>query len=135
MAKAQPQSIFGTGKRKESVARIKLTVSKGNVIVNEKPINAYFPTEFSKTQYFKAFNTLGLDPANYTISVKLVGGGKRSQLEAVMYGMAKTLLALNPEYRPQLKAAGLMHRDPRVKERRKYGLAHKARAKKQSPKR
>lgn len=133
--KAQNNSIFETGKRKEAIARIKLQATKGTTVVNEKPIDTYFPGAFAKTNYYKAFTILDLQPENYTISVKTVGGGKNAQLEAVMYGMAKALLELNPDFREKLKTAGLIHRDSRIKERRKYGLAHKARSKKQSPKR
>lgn len=132
---AKVNAILDTGKRKEAIARIKLTVDKGSITVNDKPVEVYFAGPTAKVSYLKPFVVLGLEPENYTISIKLTGGGKSGQLEAVASGIAKALLQLNPEYRPKLKKAKLLRRDPRVKERRKYGLAGKARADKQRPKR
>lgn len=128
-------SLYGTGKRKEAIARIKLLVEKGQVLVNEKQIGEYFPGGIARSAYFKSFNVLDLNPQDYNVSIRVVGGGKAGQLSAVSHGLAKTLLDLNPDYRLKLKKAGLLHRDSRVKERRKYGLAGKARADKQRPKR
>lgn len=132
---ANSTGTFGTGKRKGAIARIKIMNSKGDITVNEMPIAEYFPTEYAKTQYLKAFHILGLNPEAYTITIKTAGGGKSAQLESVSKGIAKAFLEINPEFRPRLKDAKLLHRDPRVRERRKYGLAGKARAKKSSPKR
>lgn len=126
---------FGTGKRKNAVARIKIMNSKGDITINDKPIAQYFPTEFDKTQYLKAFHVLGLNPEAYTITIKTAGGGKSAQLESVSKGIAKAFLEINPEFRPRLKDAKLLHRDSRIRERRKFGLAGKARKQKSSPKR
>lgn len=134
-AKAVPAAIYGTGKRKQAVARIKLATGKGDIVINEKPIADYFHGPTAPIAYFKAFSVLGLDPEDYTISIKTQGGGMSGQLDAVSTGIAKALLEINPEFRPKLKKARLLTRDARVKERRKYGLAGKARADKQRPKR
>lgn len=135
MAQAKQNDIYTAGKRKEAIARIKLTAAKGAMTVNDKPMSDYFTGEVAKTAYLKAFQVLSLEPENYTVSVKVAGGGKSAQLESVSKGIAKALLELNPDYRPRLKDAKLLHRDSRVRERRKYGLAQKARKQKSSPKR
>lgn len=133
--KTAPTGIFGTGKRKESIARVKLHVEKGQMIVNEKPIVEYFPGDLARYHYLRAFQVLDLNPIEYNVSIKVAGGGKNGQLSATAHAIAKALLDINPEFRLKLKKAGLLHRDARVKERRKYGLAGKARADKQRPKR
>ncbi len=133
--KVKDIGIFGTGKRKGAVARIRIHVAKGDIIVNDKPINEYFASGIAKVAYLRPFSVLDLDPTHYSVSVKVAGGGKSGQLDAVASGIAKALLDINPEYRSKLKKASLLTRDSRVKERRKFGLAGKARADKQRPKR
>jgi small subunit ribosomal protein S9 len=124
-----------TGRRKEAVARVRIFSGQGQITVNGRPIAEYFRGPVSQKKYQKPFEltkTLG----KYTGTVKVEGGGSMSQLDAVIHGISKALEVLDKEtFRPLLKTAGLLTRDARVKERRKYGLAHKARAKKQSPKR
>ncbi|MBI4039826.1 30S ribosomal protein S9 [Candidatus Daviesbacteria bacterium] len=122
------------GRRKEAIARVRVLEGKGQVMVNGKPIAEVFKGQIFQKAYQKPFEltqTLG----KYTATVKVEGGGVSSGLGAVINGLAKALAKINTEYRQSLKKAGLLTRDARVKERRKYGLAHKARAKKQSPKR
>lgn len=131
MAETKYQSI---GRRKEAVARVRLFEGNGQMIVNGKPISEFFRGVLYQKLYQRPFEltkTLG----KYTASIKIVGGGSASQLQAVIHGISRSLSKASLEYRQVLKKQGLLTRDPRVKERRKYGLAHKARAKKQSPKR
>lgn len=125
------------GRRKESVARVRLMSGKGQITVNSKPINEYFVGlgEASQKIYqrpFEVTSTLGA----YTASIKVAGGGTVSQLGAVVHGLARAISKADSEkYRTLLKREGYLTRDPRAKERRKYGHAGKARAMKQSPKR
>lgn len=122
------------GRRKASVARVRLFKGPGQITVNGKPIAEYFKGQVAQNLYQKPFaltQTLG----QITGSVKVEGGGTSSQLDATILGIARALQNLDKNLRTQLKKAGLLTVDARVKERRKYGLAHKARAKKQSPKR
>ena len=124
------------GRRKESTARVRLIVGgTGEITVNNKPISQYFSGEIAKIAYLEPLKlTDSLDRFNITVKVK--GGGLSGQLGAVIHGIARALEKINKDqYRPALKKAGLMTRDPRAKERRKAGYAHKARARKQSPKR
>ena len=127
-------NISTVGRRKEAVARVRISLGKGQISVNGKPITEYFsgvlfqkkyqrPTEVTKTE------------GKYTISAKVVGGGRVSQVDAVVHGISRAIAKIDPTLRTLLKKDGLLTRDARVKERRKYGHAQKARAMKQSPKR
>lgn len=123
------------GRRKESIARVRLFPGSAQISVNGKPISEYFAGLVHQKQYTRPFELTGT-AGKYTGSIKVMGGGVSSQLGACVHGIARALQLIDKEnFRPVLKKAGLMTRDPRVKERRKYGLAGKARAKKQSPKR
>lgn len=122
------------GRRKEAVARVRLMPGSGILTVNGKPINEVYRGVIAQKAYQKPFDltkTLG----KFTMSAKVVGGGNASQLQAIVHGIARTLSKVSQDHRDILKKAGLLTRDARVRERRKYGLAHAARAKKQSPKR
>lgn len=126
--------ISTVGRRKESVARVRISSGKGYVTVNGKPIGEYFLGPILQKIYSKPMEitkTVG----KYTVSVKVEGGGQVSQLGAVIHGIARALVKANPDVKVTLKKEGFLTRDARVKERRKYGNAQKARAKKQSPKR
>lgn len=123
------------GRRKEAVARVRVFLGEGQISVNQKPISEYFKGVIFQKAYQKPFE-LTQTLNKYTASVKVVGGGVSSQLGAVVHGLARALERVDKEkYRPLLKEAGLMTRDPRARERRKIGQAGRARAKKQSPKR
>lgn len=126
---------FGAhGRRKEATARVRLFKGKGEVIVNGKPAQDYFHGQAAQVVWQKPFLlTKTLETHFATINVS--GSGKNSQLEAVVNGLAHALNNADAAFRPVLKKAGLLTRDPRVKERRKYGRAQKARKGKQSPKR
>lgn len=123
------------GRRKEAVARVRLLKGQGQMVVNGKLVSEYFKGPLYQKLYQKPFEvtqTLG----QFTATVKIEGGGISSQLGALIHGLSRVLEKIDrTKFRPLLKKAGLLTRDPRVKERRKFGLAHKARAKGQSPKR
>lgn len=130
-----PKFIFAVGRRKEAVARVRLYRGKGEMLVNDLPIEKYFPGEVSKVLYMKPF-VITKTEGKYYATIKVKGGGKSAQLGAVIHGLARALNKENRElYRPPLKKSGLLTRDPRAKERRKPGQMGKARKKKQSPKR
>lgn len=139
---------FAVGRRREAVARVRLygsvkeglnwgesPIVKGQILVNEKPIEYYFPGPVSKVKYMKPF-VLTTTDGKFGITIKVSGGGRNGQLDATVFGISRALAAHAPEkYRKILKAAGLLMRDARVRERRKVGTGGKARRAKQSPKR
>jgi len=130
----QNLSTSAVGRRKESVARVRLSEGNAQMTVNGKPITEYFLGPVFQKLYSKPLEitkTLG----KYTVFVKVEGGGQMSQLDALVHGISRALSKVDPSLRTILKKEGLLTRDARVKERRKYGNAQKARAKKQSPKR
>ena len=122
MAKKTENIVFqGTGRRKESIARVRLMTGKGEVTVNGKKLDEYFGSEILKVivnQPFAVTNTVG----KYDVVVKVVGGGLTGQAGAIRHGIARALNEANSEFRPALKAAGFLTRDPRMKERKKYGM-------------
>ena len=122
MAKKSDKIVFlGTGRRKKSIARVRLVEGKGSITVNGKPLDEYFGTEVLKVivkQPLVATNTLD----KYDVICKVQGGGFTGQAGAIRLGIARALLEANSEYRPTLKSAGFLTRDPRMKERKKYGL-------------
>jgi len=130
----QTKYISAVGRRKEAVARVRLLEGTGTITVNGKPITEYFQGAVFQKLYNKPLevsSTVG----KYSVSVKVVGGGQFSQLGALIHGISRALSKVSPAIRTSLKREGLLTRDPRAKERRKFGNAGKARAKKQSPKR
>ena len=122
MAKKTENIVFqGTGRRKESIARVRLMAGKGEITVNGKKLDEYFGSEILKVivnQPFAVTNTVG----KYDVVVKVVGGGFTGQAGAIRHGIARALNEANTEFRPALKAAGFLTRDPRMKERKKYGM-------------
>jgi len=127
--------IFAVGRRKTAVARVRLFRGKGEMMVNDMPVEQYFPGEVAKVAWLKPF-TVTDTVGKYYATIKVKGGGKPAQLGAVIHGLARALDKENPQlYHSSLKKAGLLTRDPRAKERRKPGQMGKARKKKQSPKR
>lgn len=132
--KAKKEYIYAVGRRKRSVARVRLFSGKGQTMVNEKPIGEYFK-DIPSVYFFKPFE-LTDTAGKYYATAKVIGGGKTGQLEAFVHGLSRALVQANTEkFRAALKSAGLLTRDPREKERRKPGLAQGSRARKQSPKR
>jgi len=123
---AQVQYI-GTGRRKSSVARVRLVPGSGKITVNDRQIEDYIPFEALREvvkQPLNATETLG----SYDVLVNVKGGGYTGQAGAIRHGIARALLQVDPEYRPTLKRAGLLTRDARMKERKKYGLKGARRA-------
>jgi small subunit ribosomal protein S9 len=123
---AQVQYI-GTGRRKSSVARVRLVPGDGKIIINGREIENYIPFEALREvvkQPLVATETLG----SYDILVNVNGGGYTGQAGAIRHGIARALLQADPEFRPTLKRAGLLTRDARMKERKKYGLKGARRA-------
>ncbi len=128
------ENITTVGRRKESVARVRLSEGKGQITVNGKPIAEYFLGSLLQKLYTRPLEITKVI-GKYAISIKVKGGGQVSQLGAVIHGISRAIAKVSPGLRTTLKREGYLTRDARVKERRKYGLAQKARAKKQSPKR
>ncbi|HSX18075.1 MAG TPA: 30S ribosomal protein S9 [Candidatus Saccharimonadales bacterium] len=127
--------FYALGRRKSATARVRLTGKKGSFIINDKPMSNYFAgSKYLQHELLKPFNALELDPDNFTVSVKVSGGGHASQVDAIRLGISKTLTQLNEDYKGTLKRAELLGRDPREKERKKFGFL-KARKKRQYTKR
>ena len=122
MAKKSEKIVFaGTGRRKKSIARVRLTEGNGTITVNGAPLDEYFGTEILKVivkQPLTATNTV----SKYDVICKVQGGGYTGQAGAIRHGIARALVEANSEYRPILKSNGFLTRDPRMKERKKYGL-------------
>ncbi len=132
-AKTSP-TYRGVGRRKQSVARVWLKLEKGPILVNDKPMEEYFAYMTDRKyleEPFRVVNRIG----QISGTIKVVGGGVASQAAAVVHGISRALLEFDETFRSPLAKRKLLTRDSRVKERRKYGLAGKARARKQSPKR
>lgn len=112
---------YGTGKRKTSVARTRIYTGSGQIVVNDKPMDVYFPRptlQMIVRQPLTAAKMLD----TFDIRINVVGGGMTGQAEAVRHGIARALLQYDNELRPIMKKAGFLTRDPRKKERKKYGL-------------
>ncbi len=111
---------IGVGRRKEAVTRIFMSKGDGKIIVNDKDYKVYFPLVYLQNQVDRPLRTV--EVANkFDIKINATGGGVKGQAEAAMLGIARALLEVNPEFRPALKAAGLLKRDPRSVERKKFG--------------
>lgn len=125
MAKKQ---YAGTGRRKSSVARVRLIPGKGEITINKKSIDEYFGLEILKREVRRPFEVTGSE-GKYDIIATVKGGGFTGQAGALRHGVSRALCEVDDEsYRPALKAAGFLTRDPRMKERKKYGLKKARRA-------
>jgi len=116
----QTQRYYATGRRKTSTARVWLTTGSGKMTVNNQDFLDYFGRETLKLmveQPFEQINTLG----KFDVVARVKGGGKSGQAGAMRLGIARALVMLDPEYRPELKKSAFLTRDPREKERKKYG--------------
>ena len=130
---AESNTFLGTGKRKTSVARVRLHAGEGDIVVNARTLEEYFPRPTSRmiiNQPFEVTSTVG----QYRAEINVFGGGVSSQAVAVRHGITRALLEANPELRASLKKAGFITRDSRKVERKKYGR-HKARKRPQYSKR
>ncbi|MGB9698710.1 MAG: 30S ribosomal protein S9 [Thermodesulfobacteriota bacterium] len=116
-----PEKIFyGTGKRKTAVARVWMRPGQGKFTVNERELENYFPLETAKAMIFQPLELTGT-LGQFDISVNVQGGGIKGQAGAIRHGISRALLTVKDEFREILKKAGLLTRDSRIKERKKYG--------------
>lgn len=110
----------GIGRRKAAVTRVFLSKGEGKITINEKDYKIYFPLVYLQNQVERPMKTV--DVMNkFDVKINAAGGGVKGQAEAAMLGIARVLLEINPDFRPALKAAGLLKRDPRSVERKKFG--------------
>lgn len=117
----RPVEYRATGRRKEAVARVRLLPGTGKIVINGRPFEQYFPVLSWRAEVLKPLQlTATLD--KYDVIATVDGGGMAGQAGAVRHGIARALLLVDPHFRRTLKRMGLLTRDPRVKERRKYGL-------------
>ncbi len=119
--------FYGTGRRKKSVARVRLVPGTGVITINGRDIDDYFGLETLKLIVNQPFGVTGTT-GKFDIVARVVGGGISGQAGAIRHGVARALLTADESYRSALKAAGLLTRDPRMKERKKYGLKAARRA-------
>ncbi len=146
--------IYSIGRRKEAVARVRLYSNEtsgikkglsaarlpdgqgrqGEILINDKRIEEYFPGELAKTRYLEPFKMTDTQ-GKFAFSVRVSGGGINSQLVATILGISKALVKTDEKFKPILRKRGFLTTDARVRERRKVGTGGKARRKKQSPKR
>ncbi|HSH93247.1 MAG TPA: 30S ribosomal protein S9 [Roseimicrobium sp.] len=120
MAASKVEEFLGTGRRKTAVARVRLATGKGTITVNGKPADTYFKTDTQRALVTQAFSVTATT-GKYDAKVNVAGGGPNGQAGAVRHGIARALLKVDAALRPPLKAEGLLTRDPRMKERKKYG--------------
>ena len=120
-------NYYGTGRRKSSVARVTISEGKGNFKINGKNIEQYFPSPSMKMTIEKPFKVVDLE-GKFDMVVNVNGSGLSAQSDAVALGISRALIKMNPELRPKLKKAGLLTRDARKVERKKYGLKKARRA-------
>jgi len=126
---------YSVGRRKSASARVRLFKGKGESTVNAMPIEKYFPGSVNRDIWSRPFRILDVSE-KYYVTVRVIGGGKQGQVEAVAHAISKAFVKEDKEkFRKPLKTAGLLTRDARIRERRKVGTGGKARRKKQSPKR
>ena len=111
---------YATGRRKSAIARTWLKPGSGKIIVNNRPVEEYFPTEAARLILTQPL-TLSNNLESFDIKVRVIGGGISGQVGAIRHGITRALIAVDPDLRPALKKAGFVKRDPRVKERKKYG--------------
>jgi small subunit ribosomal protein S9 len=111
---------IGLGRRKEAVTRVFLSKGEGNIVVNDHDYKVYFPQVYLQNQVELPIITID-GVGKYDIKINAAGGGKKGQAEAAKLGIARALINLNPEFKPALKALGLVTRDPRGVERKKFG--------------
>lgn len=121
MAKQEKVQYLGTGRRKKSVARVILTSGKGTFLINGRTFEEYMPSAATRLDVTQPL-VLTENEGKYDISVNVYGGGLTGQAGAIRLGITRALMVINPELRLVLKPAGLVTRDPRSKERKKYGL-------------
>ena len=127
MAKKADVKYYGTGRRKSSVARVYLSAGKGEITINGRSIDDYFGTEILKTIVRQPLVVTATE-GKFDVNVTVKGGGTTGQAGAVRHGISRALLEADADYRLALKKEGFLTRDPRMKERKKYGLKKARRA-------
>jgi small subunit ribosomal protein S9 len=127
------ETTYATGRRKTSTARVYLSEGKGNILVNDIPLEEYFGREVAKILVMQPLTLLDVS-SKFDVMVKVSGGGSFGQAGAIRHGISRALEKFDPEFRPSLKSAGYLTRDSRQVERKKVGLV-KARKSKQFSKR
>lgn len=120
-SKTTSKLITGTGRRKTAVARVFLYEDRGEIIVNEMPIEDYFPSEKAQVVWLKPFHLIGVShpKSKYAATIKVHGSGKNAQLEAVVHGISKALASIDPEFSDLLRKNSMLTRDSRMVERKK----------------
>lgn len=109
-----------TGRRKTSIAQVFMKPGKGNIVINDKPLTKYYPYETMKMIVQQPLNLVAVN-GKYDVTVRVKGGGVTGQAGAIRHGIARALVKINSDFRTQLKKEGLLTRDPRAVERKKYG--------------
>lgn len=127
------EQVTATGRRKRSIARVRLKPGDGTIVVNDRPLEQYVTSLVQRVLILDPLRVAGVQ-GSWDVNAKVHGGGSTGQSGALRLGIARALCEIDPEFRGALKRAGLLTRDPRVKERKKYGL-RKARKKPQFSKR
>ena len=120
MADTKAPEVLGTGRRKSAVARVRLASGSGKIVVNGRAFENYFPTEALRGVVMQPL-AITESATRFDVNVSVQGGGPSGQAGAVRHGIARALLGADMNFRPTLKADGLLTRDPRMKERKKYG--------------
>ena len=127
-AEPQQQYFYGTGRRKQAIAKVRLYPDDGTaIIVNDKPMETYFnwlPWQSTVREPFATSGTVG----RFRVQAQVSGGGVNAQAEAIRHGISRALVVFDPHLKPSLRRAGFITRDPRVKESKKYGLKRARRA-------
>jgi small subunit ribosomal protein S9 len=119
---AKDNYFYALGRRKSATARVRVMSGKGNILVNDKPASEYFAdSKALLAKLDQPFTVLEI-PGKWDVSAHVTGGGHEGQMEAVRLGIAKALVLINEDYKNTLKRADLLSRDPREKERKKFGL-------------
>lgn len=135
MATTKNSYFYGLGRRKSTTARVRLSSGKGEFLINDKEADSYFAdSKYLHHELVLPFTVLEIDPLKFKVSVLVSGGGHASQVDAIRLGVSKALIEMNEDYKGTLKKADLLGRDPREKERKKFGLKG-ARKKRQFTKR
>lgn len=114
-------AFAGTGRRKDAIARVRLLPGQGKIVINDRPYEEYFPLRTLQMVVEQPLHATSTTD-KFDVEVNVIGGGVAGQAGAVRHGIARALLKADNEFRPTLKKAGFLTRDPRMKERKKYGL-------------
>ena len=120
MVDATKNYVWGTGRRKSSVARVRLAPGTGQMVVNRKEWREYFPTRSAQISVLMPMKVTETE-SHYDVHVNVIGGGVQGQADAVRHGLARAIASANPSLEGPLREAGLLTRDARMKERKKYG--------------